>query len=142
MGLNFRPAVSISVLNTSSLCAWIFGLSLYLSASYAVTLSKGTMVFPQRLYLHALLVACCCVLLLADAQRTHPSEVTALRSVKRSLLDPKDYLRNWNRGDPCRSNWTGVICFNEIGTDDYLHVRELYEFASFFSSYVPSCFRC
>lgn len=52
--------------------------------------------------------------------------VTALRSVKRSLVDPKDYLRNWNRGDPCRSNWTGVICSNEIGTDEYLHVRELY----------------
>ncbi|CAL9230464.1 unnamed protein product [Arabidopsis halleri] len=83
------------------------------------------MMFPQRRYPHALLVACCCVLLLADAQRTHPSEVSSLRSVKRSLIDPKDYLRNWNRGDPCRSNWTGVICFNEIGTDDYLHVREL-----------------
>uniref|UniRef100_A0A1J3IQ55 non-specific serine/threonine protein kinase n=1 Tax=Noccaea caerulescens TaxID=107243 RepID=A0A1J3IQ55_NOCCA len=83
------------------------------------------MVLPRRFYLHALLVACCCVLLLADAQRTDPSEVTALRSVKRSLTDPKDNLRNWNRGDPCRSNWTGVICFNEIGTDEYLHVREL-----------------
>ncbi|CAH8361168.1 unnamed protein product [Eruca vesicaria subsp. sativa] len=83
------------------------------------------MVLPQRIYLYALLVAFFCVLLLADAQRTDPSEVTALRSVKTSLIDPKDYLRNWNRGDPCKSNWTGVICFNEIGTDNYLHVREL-----------------
>ncbi|CAH2074681.1 unnamed protein product [Thlaspi arvense] len=82
------------------------------------------MVFPHRVYLHALLGACCCVVLLADSQRTDPSEVTALRSVKRSLIDPKDNLRNWNRGDPCRANWTGVICY-EIGTDEYLHVREL-----------------
>ncbi|XP_018475814.2 probable LRR receptor-like serine/threonine-protein kinase At1g06840 [Raphanus sativus] len=85
--------------------------------------------FPQRVYLYPLLVSFFCLLLLllllADAQRTDPSEVTALRSVKRSLVDPKDYLRNWNRGDPCRSNWTGVICSSEIGTDEYLHVREL-----------------
>ncbi|CAN8237625.1 unnamed protein product [Cochlearia groenlandica] len=88
------------------------------------------MFLPQRIYLHVLLLlllllVCCCVALFADAQRTHPSEVTALRSVKTSLFDPKDNLRNWNRGDPCRSNWTGVICFDEIGTDDYFHVREL-----------------
>ncbi|VVB12786.1 unnamed protein product [Arabis nemorensis] len=83
------------------------------------------MVLPPRAYLHTLLIAFSCVLLLADAQRTDPSEVTALRLVKTSLVDPKENLRNWNRGDPCRSNWTGVICFNEIGTDDYLHVREL-----------------
>lgn len=62
--------------------------------------------------------------------------VTALRSVKRSLVDPKDYLRNWNRGDPCRSNWTGVICSSEIGTDEYLHVRELYVFFIFLSTLV------
>uniref|UniRef100_M4CN73 non-specific serine/threonine protein kinase n=1 Tax=Brassica campestris TaxID=3711 RepID=M4CN73_BRACM len=84
---------------------------------------------PQRVSLYPLLVAFFCLLLLllllADAQRTDPSEVTALRSLKRSLVDPKDFLRNWNRGDPCRSNWTGVICSNEIGPDEYLHVREL-----------------
>lgn len=72
------------------------------------------------------------LLLLRAFQLWFPSAVTALRSLKRSLIDPKENLRNWNRGDPCRSNWTGVICFNEIGTDDYLHVRELYVFLSFF----------
>lgn len=35
-------------------------------------------------------------------------------------------MSNWNRGDPCTSHWTGVLCFNETLVDGYLHVQELY----------------
>lgn len=52
--------------------------------------------------------------------------VNALVQIKASLIDPKDNLRNWNRGDPCTSNWTGVWCFDTVDPDGYLHIRELY----------------
>ncbi|KAK9265342.1 hypothetical protein L1049_001667 [Liquidambar formosana] len=70
-------------------------------------------------------VSCCCFMFLAVAQTTSPSEVNALSAVKSSLNDPMKHLRNWNKGDPCKSNWTGVKCFDRIGNDGYLHVREL-----------------
>ncbi|GLT80687.1 hypothetical protein SLA2020_521120 [Shorea laevis] len=65
--------------------------------------------------------------LLVGAQNpiTHPDEVNALRTIKRSLIDPNKNLSNWNRGDPCTANWTGVLCFNSTQEDGYLHVREL-----------------
>ncbi|KAA8517618.1 hypothetical protein F0562_015092 [Nyssa sinensis] len=66
-----------------------------------------------------------CYVLLAGAKITNPSEVSALVAVKRSLVDPMAYLKNWNKGDPCTSNWTGVLCSDKIGTDDYWHVQEL-----------------
>ncbi|KAK3025851.1 hypothetical protein RJ639_041299, partial [Escallonia herrerae] len=53
---------------------------------------------------------------------------TALRAIKKSLIDPNRNLSNWNHGDPCTSNWTGVLCFNATMSDGYLHVRELYDF--------------
>lgn len=56
---------------------------------------------------------------------TNPAEVTALRAIKGSLIDPNKNLSNWNRGDPCTANWTGVICFNSSLDDGYLHVEEL-----------------
>ncbi|CAL1411896.1 unnamed protein product [Linum trigynum] len=56
---------------------------------------------------------------------TNPLEVDALRDVRRSLIDINRNLSNWNRGDPCTSNWTGVLCFNSTMDDGYLHVREL-----------------
>lgn len=56
------------------------------------------------------------------------STVNALRSVKNSFTDPYRNLRNWNRGDPCTKNWTGVICHNLTPTDGYLHITELYDF--------------
>ncbi|KAF9595851.1 hypothetical protein IFM89_005337 [Coptis chinensis] len=59
------------------------------------------------------------------AQTTDPTEVTALRAIKKSLNDPTKYLRNWNKGDPCTSNWAAVLCFNFTHNDGYLHVREL-----------------
>ncbi|KAM3404787.1 hypothetical protein ACQJBY_007721 [Aegilops geniculata] len=58
----------------------------------------------------------------ALGQSTDPSEVDALGAIKRSLLDPMNNLENWNRGDPCTSNWTGVFC--QI-INDALHVTEL-----------------
>ncbi|KAF8396986.1 hypothetical protein HHK36_018624 [Tetracentron sinense] len=76
--------------------------------------------------LGALLAVClCCSPLLTGAQIIHPSEASALRAIKRSLNDPMKNLRNWNKGDPCTSNWTGVLCFNQTENDGYLHVQEL-----------------
>ncbi|EPS63348.1 hypothetical protein M569_11437, partial [Genlisea aurea] len=49
----------------------------------------------------------------------------ALRSIKSSLIDPYGNLANWNRGDPCTSNWTGIICYDTTLDDDNLHVREI-----------------
>ncbi|WZZ56705.1 hypothetical protein YC2023_056812 [Brassica napus] len=56
---------------------------------------------------------------------TNPVEVRALRAIKESLNDPVQRLRNWGRGDPCASNWTGVLCWNSTLDDGYLHVKEL-----------------
>lgn len=35
-------------------------------------------------------------------------------------------LSNWAKGDPCNSNWTGIICFGSSHDDGHFHVRELY----------------
>lgn len=59
-----------------------------------------------------------------------PIAVKALQDIKRSLVDPNKNLTNWNRGDPCTSNWTGVLCYNRTLENGYLHVIELYD--SFF----------
>ncbi|KAG2672817.1 hypothetical protein I3760_13G059800 [Carya illinoinensis] len=65
--------------------------------------------------------------LLTGAQNsiTHPEEVKALKEIKRSLIDPNNNLRNWNRGDPCTSNWTGIVCSNGTSNDGYRHVLKL-----------------
>lgn len=52
--------------------------------------------------------------------------VTALRVIKRSLTDPMRNLSNWEKGDPCNSNWTGITCFERSHEDGHFHVRELY----------------
>ncbi|XP_052303794.1 probable LRR receptor-like serine/threonine-protein kinase At1g06840 isoform X2 [Populus trichocarpa] len=67
----------------------------------------------------------CYLVLQTDAQITDPSEVAALKSVKKSLVDPMKHLSSWKRGDPCASNWTGIFCLDTYATDGYLHVREL-----------------
>ncbi|KAK1437005.1 hypothetical protein QVD17_02790 [Tagetes erecta] len=64
-------------------------------------------------------------LVVAYCQSTDPAEVTALRAIRESFIDPENSLSNWRRGDPCVSNWTGVLCFNTTLDDSYLHVREL-----------------
>ncbi|XP_023522987.1 probable LRR receptor-like serine/threonine-protein kinase At1g06840 [Cucurbita pepo subsp. pepo] len=79
----------------------------------------------------ALLLLCfsSSVLLVGAAKAvTRPSEVDALLEIKRSLLDPNGNLSNWNRGDPCISKWTGVLCYSSTLDDNYLHVAELYDF--------------
>ncbi|XWS09528.1 hypothetical protein CRYUN_Cryun40dG0092400 [Craigia yunnanensis] len=74
----------------------------------------------------ALWLWCCCFMLLAaSAPITDPSEVSALLAVKKQLVDPMNHLRNWNKGDPCTSNWTGLLCINNLENDGYLHVQEL-----------------
>lgn len=65
------------------------------------------------------------LLVVSNSQSTHPAEVTALQVIKESFIDPGNLLSNWDRGDPCVSNWTGVLCFNRTLNDSYLHVREL-----------------
>ncbi|KAG8371596.1 hypothetical protein BUALT_Bualt13G0104400 [Buddleja alternifolia] len=75
------------------------------------------------------LVTCLCWSLLligADSQVTDPIEVNALRSIRRNLVDPYNNLVSWNRGDPCNSNWTGIICYNRTLDDGYLHVSEMF----------------
>ncbi|XP_038719411.1 probable LRR receptor-like serine/threonine-protein kinase At1g06840 isoform X2 [Tripterygium wilfordii] len=67
----------------------------------------------------------CGFFIVAIAQTTDPVEVKALRAVKSRLIDSMRHLRSWNRGDPCNSNWTGVLCFDTNGADGYLHVKEL-----------------
>jgi hypothetical protein len=52
----------------------------------------------------------------------------ALQAIERSLIDPNKNLSNWNQGDPCTSNWRGVVCFNTALDDGYLHVQRLYDF--------------
>ncbi|GAB4833111.1 hypothetical protein Ancab_031357 [Ancistrocladus abbreviatus] len=72
-----------------------------------------------------LMLLCCNFMFHAVAQTTHPNEVSALQSVKSSLVDPVNHLESWNKGDPCKSSWTGVLCFHNVGTDGYLHVQVL-----------------
>ncbi|XP_071716742.1 probable LRR receptor-like serine/threonine-protein kinase At1g06840 [Rutidosis leptorrhynchoides] len=77
--------------------------------------------------------SCGCVLSLffmllvmsAAAKVTDPSEVSALLAVRGSLADPMNHLSNWNKGDPCTSNWTGVICAHKNKVDKYWHVQEI-----------------
>ncbi|XP_027941999.1 probable LRR receptor-like serine/threonine-protein kinase At1g06840 isoform X2 [Vigna unguiculata] len=66
-----------------------------------------------------------CYFLLAASQVTDPTEVEALRTIKRSLFDINGNLSNWDRGDPCTSNWIGVMCSNTTLADGNLHVLQL-----------------
>ncbi|ESW12039.1 hypothetical protein PHAVU_008G079800 [Phaseolus vulgaris] len=80
----------------------------------------------QRIHGYALAVSFCLITFIAASQRTDPSEVNALIDIKKSLIDPKNNLKNWNKGDPCARNWTGVWCFDKKGEDGYFHIREIY----------------
>ncbi|KAK8942838.1 putative LRR receptor-like serine/threonine-protein kinase [Platanthera zijinensis] len=61
----------------------------------------------------------------AKADITDPVEATALTAIRNKLLDPMSNLKTWRDGDPCLSNWKGVICFNTTLADGHLHVQEL-----------------
>ncbi|XP_030543829.1 probable LRR receptor-like serine/threonine-protein kinase At1g06840 isoform X2 [Rhodamnia argentea] len=78
-----------------------------------------------RIPISALVLSCCYFVYLVEAEVTAPSEVNALIAVKSSLIDPMKHLANWKKGDPCTSNWTGVICFDTFGTDGYMHVCKI-----------------
>lgn len=53
--------------------------------------------------------------------------MVALRAIKNSLVDRNRNLSNWAVGDPCSSNWTGVLCYDSVLADGYQHVVELYD---------------
>ncbi|KAJ7964334.1 GPCR kinase [Quillaja saponaria] len=88
--------------------------------------------YPSRAWTYGLVVSMVllwCLLCVAAQQSiravTDPKEVNALGAIKNSLIDPNRNLSNWNRGDPCTANWTGVFCYNTTLADDYLHIQEL-----------------
>ncbi|KAG8388796.1 hypothetical protein BUALT_Bualt02G0162400 [Buddleja alternifolia] len=95
--------------------------------------STGKMAFigisqltSAKLGMNLLILLCLFMLFIgAHSQTLHPAEVNALRSIKKTLTDPYRNLRNWNRRDPCTSNWTGVICYDTTLDDGHLHVRAL-----------------
>ncbi|XP_030942318.1 probable LRR receptor-like serine/threonine-protein kinase At1g06840 [Quercus lobata] len=70
---------------------------------------------------------CCSSLLIGaqDTRITNPDEVKALQAIKSRLIDPNRNLRNWDRGDPCTTKWTGIVCYNTTLEDGYLHVDQL-----------------
>ncbi|KAM7265657.1 hypothetical protein ACFE04_003340 [Oxalis oulophora] len=87
--------------------------------------------FPTRIF------RCLCIVAIsfclhntsAEAKKitTHPTEVSALLAVKRNLIDHKKHLGDWNKkGDPCISNWTGVLCNDTVGGDGHFHVHEIH----------------
>jgi len=80
--------------------------------------------FRRFLHVAILLVLCIFPVDVVRGQSIHPTEANALNAIRGRLIDPMDNLKNWNRGDPCKSNWTGVIC-NKISSDAYLHVTDL-----------------
>ncbi|KAK4794360.1 hypothetical protein SAY86_012354 [Trapa natans] len=80
----------------------------------------------SRLLLLGFLIALstCCFNTVVLGQTTPENEVSAMKAVYSRLKDPMKNLRRWGRGDPCTSEWSGVICaFDQ--KDGYLHVREL-----------------
>ncbi|KAK7831629.1 putative lrr receptor-like serine/threonine-protein kinase [Quercus suber] len=54
-----------------------------------------------------------------------PTRMKALQAIKSSLIDPNKNLSNWDQGDPCTSNWTGIVCYNTILDDGHRHVQQL-----------------
>lgn len=66
----------------------------------------------------------------------HYFSVNALRAIRTNLTDPRENLKSWKDGDPCKSEWAGVLCFPRVANDGYLHVRVMYViFYSFLSWY-------
>ncbi|XLR20134.1 hypothetical protein HN51_066873 [Arachis hypogaea] len=91
------------------------------------TTNMGTMIPNwRRIYGYVLALSFCYLISTTVAQSTHPSEVNALLQIKKSLIDPLNHLWNWNKGDPCTSNWNGVLCPLNVGADGHFHVKELY----------------
>ncbi|CAN8254628.1 unnamed protein product [Cochlearia groenlandica] len=85
---------------------------------------QGT-VMSSRTCCSVFLITFCCLLFHLADSKTDPSEVSALREIKKSLTDPMRNLSNWAKGDPCKSNWTGIICFKNSQDDGHFHIQEL-----------------
>ncbi|KAK8573124.1 hypothetical protein V6N13_099939 [Hibiscus sabdariffa] len=74
---------------------------------------------------------CCCLSYNASFRRIQDNTIAlpiifgALLAVKKQLFDPLNHLRNWNKGDPCTSNWTGIECSDHPENDGYIHVERL-----------------
>ncbi|KAM3740111.1 hypothetical protein ACB098_08G074000 [Castanea mollissima] len=87
------------------------------------------MYLQSRVWTYGLFMVAClrCSSLLIGASNlvTNPEEVKALWAIKSSLIDPCGNLSDWDQGDPCTSNWTGVFCYNTSLDDGYLHVQRL-----------------
>ncbi|EOA18978.1 hypothetical protein CARUB_v10007617mg [Capsella rubella] len=72
-----------------------------------------------------LVLSSCCFSLLYAQQITHPTDKFVMQAVRGKLKDPLYHLQDWKeKTDPCASNWTGVLCFNDT-SDGYYHVKEL-----------------
>ncbi|WRX22228.1 GNAT domain - like 10 [Theobroma cacao] len=86
---------------------------------------RGGCLYMAKAILNIVVVlVSCCFALLASGQLTYPSDADALNAIRRKLKDPGKTLRRWKKGDPCESNWTGVICTTNQD-DGYFHVQEL-----------------
>ncbi|KAI4324548.1 hypothetical protein MLD38_030028 [Melastoma candidum] len=94
-------------------------------AKQAVVCQHMIFKMSTQFYVSVLLSCCVAVAAVSATGITDPSEVKALADIKRKLIDPMNYLGNWTKGDPCTSNWTGVLCFGIVSSDGYLHVQEL-----------------
>ncbi|KAJ8753939.1 hypothetical protein K2173_000193 [Erythroxylum novogranatense] len=91
----------------------------------AISTQHGMEMFSHKTMGSIFMISFCCFVFVAVALEMHPAEVNALLAVKDGLIDPLKRLRNWNIGDPCTSQWTGVLCSNTSEADGYLHVLEL-----------------
>ncbi|KAJ8753942.1 hypothetical protein K2173_000196 [Erythroxylum novogranatense] len=91
----------------------------------AISTQHGMEMFSHKTMGSIFMISFCCFVFVAVALEMHPAEVNALLAVKDGLIDPMKRLRNWNIGDPCTSQWTGVLCSNTSEADGYLHVLEL-----------------
>ncbi|KAJ1388222.1 Serine/threonine-protein kinase, active site, partial [Sesbania bispinosa] len=52
-----------------------------------------------RIHGYVLAISFCFIILKAATHQTDPSEVNALKDIKKTLIDPMNSLRNWNEGD-------------------------------------------
>lgn len=68
---------------------------------------------------------CFCVASFGRSAVTDLSQVAALRAIKTSFIDPSNNLISWNRGDPCKSMWIGITCFNTSTSENYLHIQQV-----------------
>ncbi|XVE80709.1 hypothetical protein DITRI_Ditri15bG0002500 [Diplodiscus trichospermus] len=91
---------------------------------FTIMTKLDSTIFHMEKAILSIILVSYCFAFLASGQLTYPPEVDALNAIQHKLRDPGKNLRNWRKGDPCLSSWTGVIC-STIQDDGYLHVQEL-----------------